>query len=290
MAPGFPMKRLIVNADDFGLSEGVNRGIIEGCEAGVILSASLLACGKSFEHAIALSRPHPELGLGVHLCLEEDTPILPPERIPSLVDGDGRFYHRSELLRRLMLTGGIRFDEIRAEFAAQIRRCLDAGIELTHFDGHGHVHVYPGIAPVVAELANEFGIRKCRLPAERLSFIGKSFDPLAYLKKVVVTSFCGRARERFRRAGIQFPDAFFGMVYGGNLSRSRIAHLLSVIPAGETSEMMCHPGHHDAEELAPYRDWDYDWEGELHAITAMAESIREDETIEIISFREFTRE
>ena len=150
-----PTTRLIINADDFGLSECVNRGIIEGAESGVIRSTSLLACGRAFDHAIELAREVPGLNMGIHLCLDEEVPLLPAQEIPTIVGSDGRFLDRATLIKCLLLKRCIDLGEVRAELEAQILRCRDAGVSLSHFDGHGHAHVYPGITDVVVDLARE---------------------------------------------------------------------------------------------------------------------------------------
>ena len=278
--------RLIVNADDFGLSESVNRGIIEGVEAGVIKSASLLACGKGFDHAVELAREHPDLDLGVHLCLDEETPLLPGDEIPSIVGSDGHFLERMTLLKRLLITGDIDLSHVRAELRAQIRRCADAGVHLTHFDGHGHVHVYPRIVDIVIDLADEFGVRSCRLPAEPMRFLGKDFRLQAYLNKTIVAAFSRLARPRLRAAGIVMPDLFYGMVYGGRLTPALMRHLLEELPQGKVVEIMSHPGKYSPDELSPYLYWNYDWESELATLMTLADRFQERGGIENISFKE----
>ena len=228
--------RLIVNADDFGLAESVNLGVVEAFDAGALKSATVLACGRAFEHAVSLARTRPGLDLGVHLCLDEETPILPPAEIPSLVDAAGRLQPRARLLAKLLFTGGIDLDEVRRELAAQVERCLDAGLRLSHFDGHGHVHVYPRINDVVVQLARSYGLRAmsnspgvdgicgARLPAGCLSQQGDRHGVLSAFEAPV------------SRGGLVMPDQFVGMVYGGRLSPERVTHLLAALrPGGSPS-------------------------------------------------------
>ncbi len=280
---------LIVSADDLGLSECVNRGIMEGVEAGVITSASVMACGRAFEHAVSLAHDHPGLDLGVHLCLDEELPLLSQAEIPSLVGTDGRFLSRGVLLRKLLMSRDLDLEEVRREFSAQIERCLDSGIELSHFNGHGHVHVYPYISDVVVQLARRYGVRACRLPSEPLGYAGRDFRPQAYLNKMIVAAFSRLSRGKFRAAGICIPDLFYGMVYGGRLSPDRVAHLLAELPPGRTVELMSHPGRFDAQELSDYAHWDYDWEADLAGLKSLAGSFEARRGIVSISFRELVQ-
>src|SRR4029079_6807551 len=157
--------RLIVNADDFGLSEAVNRAVIEAHEHGIVTSTSIMAGGSAFEHAAALATRTPTLDVGVHLTLTEQQPVA--ESVPSLVGADGQFAPHATDFAKRWLRGTIALADVRTELDAQIRRVRAHGVRPTHLDGHQHVHVLPGIARVVAELAREHGIRAVRVPTER---------------------------------------------------------------------------------------------------------------------------
>ena len=160
--------RLIVHADDFGLSEAVNRAVIAAHENGIVTAASLMAGGDAFEHAVALAKDHPTLDVGVHLTLTEQHPTAPAADVPSLVGPDGKFAPHAFQFAKRYLRGDIALTHVRAELDAQIRRVVDHGLVPSHLDGHQHVHVLPGIARIVAELAGAYGIRAVRCPAERL--------------------------------------------------------------------------------------------------------------------------
>jgi predicted glycoside hydrolase/deacetylase ChbG (UPF0249 family) len=279
--------RLIVNADDFGLSECVNRGIAAAFDAGLITSASVMACGSAFDHAVALAAERPSLDLGIHLVMDEERPVLPPEEIPSLVDSRGRFLARKQLLLGLTVSKSIDLAEADAEWEAQIRRCEDAGLRLSHFDGHGHAHVYPGLTDVAIGLALRHAISSCRLPAEPLSFWGREFELRRYCIKVLARFFSLRAGRRLRAAGIASPDLFLGLVYSGRLTGERLRHLLSRLPRDAVVEIMTHPGHFDAEELAPYEHWSYSWEAELAGLEVLGELGSD---VERSSFAELARD
>lgn len=284
-----PTKRiqLILSADDFGLSRSVNRGIAEAFQAGVINSAGILACGTEFDDAVSIARTHRDLDLGVHLALDEERPVLPPDEIPTLVQKNGLFHSRRVLLQRLLFSGSINQQEVRAEFAAQIRRCLDAGLEISHFDGHGHVHCYPRIRDSAIAVAREFGMTSCRIPCEPIRILGRPFRVGAYLRKLLMRCLAGGAAAKFRKAGLQFPDAFRGLIYGGRLSKPILKRVVNSLPRGKIVEVMTHPGRYNEAELAKYAHWKYSWETDLEALLSMREFLRSDKTIEQISFRVF---
>src|SRR6185503_1117674 len=160
--------KLIVNADDFGISEAVNRGIVEAHDHGIVTSTSVMATGPAFEHALELARLRPSLAVGVHLVLTEQRPLSGAAATASLVRSDGTFEPHLKQLLAKRLRGLVSMQEVRRELDAQIRRVRSAGIAINHLDGHQHVHVLPGVAQVVAELAEAHGIPAVRYPAERL--------------------------------------------------------------------------------------------------------------------------
>ena len=157
--------RLIVHADDFGMSEAVNLGILEAHERGIVTSTSIMATAPAFEHAVAVAKSRPSLDVGVHLTLTEQRPLIGAEAGASLVGPDGRFAPHLVQFAVRYLRGKVSLAEVRAELDAQIRRVRDAGIAVSHLDGHQHVHVLPGIAAIVADLAAAHGITAVRYPA-----------------------------------------------------------------------------------------------------------------------------
>ena len=139
------MKRLIVNADDWGLTPGVNRGIVRAFQHGIVTSASLLVTGSAFEDAVALARDFPALDVGLHLALVEEQAVLPPEALPTLVDKTGRLPRtKGEFFKRALL-GRISWDEVEREIAGQIARFQQTGLRLSHLDSHQHLHMFPPV-------------------------------------------------------------------------------------------------------------------------------------------------
>jgi predicted glycoside hydrolase/deacetylase ChbG (UPF0249 family) len=225
--------------------------------------------------------------LGIHLALDEERPVLLPDEVSSLVGKDGLFHSRRTLLRKLLISGKIDQQQVRAEFAAQIRRCLNAGLKLSHFDGHGHVHVYPGIRDSAIAVAQAYGITSCRVPAEPLRILGKPFRLRAFLRKLLVRWLARGAAAKFCAADIRFPDTFRGLIYGGRLSPPLLEKLIKSLPPGKIVEVMSHPGRYDAAELAKYAHWKYSWETELAALLSVRETLENEQAIERISFRVF---
>ncbi|HUV97560.1 MAG TPA: ChbG/HpnK family deacetylase, partial [Acidobacteriaceae bacterium] len=153
------MSRLIVNADDFGMTAGVNRSILELHEAGALTSTTLMARATSTEEAIGIARATPELGVGCHIVLVDGNPVLAAEKIPSLVDRrTGCFYPTLWTFLGRLLTGRIRSHEIQAEAEAQIVLLQANGLALTHVDTHKHVHMFPAVLRPVLSAAAKQGI------------------------------------------------------------------------------------------------------------------------------------
>lgn len=231
---------LIVNADDLGQTEGINRGIETAHREGLVSSATLLANGAAFAEAVELAARCPELGVGVHLNLVEGAPVAPPERVPSLVDSHGQFWGKRGLAQR-WFTGAIDPGQVRLEFAAQVQRIRQAGIEPTHFDSHQHLHVLPGLRDVLQSEAVELGLRACRWPRE--SLWGNLWPPRVggWLRWLVVRLAAGRGDVSARRRGLRVPAEFGGICQTGTLSAGWIAAWLRA-RRGPSAELMVHPG------------------------------------------------
>ena len=254
--------RLIVNADDFGLSEAVNRAVIEAHENGIVTSTSIMAGGAAFEHAAELAAACPTLDVGVHLTLTELRPVA--DSVPSIVGADGKFApHATELAKRCF-RGAIALGDVRKELDAQIRRVLARGLRPSHLDGHQHVHVLPGIARVVAELARVNGIRAVRVPTERMrGYMLKDLGGLKRLAEQIALGLFGTLSplEHLRRT-----DRFAGFYFGGRLNEQNLRTVLERLPVGKTVELMCHPGADDPQSR--YGHWNYAWAAETAALTS----------------------
>ncbi len=239
-------KKLIVNADDFGWSEAVNRAVARAHEFGTVTSASLMPCGPAFSQAVEISREHGDLGIGLHFTLTQGRPVADPGRVSTLCDSRGRFFSRGGLLRRLLL-GRIQRDHIQTELEAQIGRADEAGVSLTHLDGHQHVHVFPAIFGLVLKLARQRGLA-LRVPSEERLAAGTGgpsrLKPGQLVRKSFLRPFCFFARRRSRRVNIRVNDHFrsyFGLSPAPEqVSLEACLRLVEGLRPGLT-ELMVHP-------------------------------------------------
>jgi len=281
------MRRLIVNADDFGLHESVNRGIRAAHLQGIVTSASLMASGAAFDQAVGIARECPRLGVGVHLTLVGGRPVLPVAEIPTLVDEEGSFYASYSLFLARYMSGRVSLAEIERELAAQIAKVRLAGINPSHLDSHQHLHVMPGISQVVLAMTRRFSIRAIRIPAESvLYFTGMQPTFGRVIGRTGLTLLAGFLRQQAMAAGVATTDHFFGMLAGGNLTESKLTAILMQLPDG-ISEIMTHPAA-AADSLANEFVWGYHWEQEGQALSSAAvRALIEEKRIQLITFREF---
>lgn len=243
--------RLILNADDFGLTNGINRAIGELHSAGVLPSATLMAGGAAFDDAVAVARAHPALGVGCHIVLTDGTPVSPPGSVRSLMGADGKNFRRSlgDFLQALLL-GRINPEEVARESLAQIEKLQRAGIRVTHIDTHKHTHLFPSIAHPLLHSAERCGIRAVRNPFEpEWSF---SLDHGSQSRRLAIRAI-GLLRPRFE-AQAQLRDGRIHSTHGtaaisatGQLNASTLGEILRALPASGIYELCCHPGYNDCD-------------------------------------------
>lgn len=256
------MLRLIVHGDDFGFSESINLGIVRAHTDGILTSASLAAAGGAFDQAVALARAHPALDLGVHLTLTGEQCAAPPASVPSLVhDGASLWPTPAEFLQRYV-RGAISIGDVERELNAQLTRVLDAGVPISHLDGHQHLHALPGIRGVVGELARRYRIGFVRRPRERLRlFMLRDPHRLGRAAAAVMLRLlCWSPPGWYARS----TDHFVGFYFGGRLDRANLATLIGALPRAGTCELMCHPGA-DSTESGHFAA-DYDRRAECDAL------------------------
>ena len=243
------MSRLIVNADDFGLTPAVSRAIIELHAAGLVTSTSLMARAGATEEAIELACATPSLGVGCHVVLVDGESILPPEKIPSLVDArTGRFPDSLTAFLLRLFTGRIRAEEIEAEAAAQIAHLQERGVRLTHIDTHKHAHMFTAVLRPVLRAARAAGIRAVRHPFEPEWAVRAAIGaPLARALQIAALRPLGpRSRKILAQEGFTTTDGTIAMAGTGTLDAKALGSLLRQIPAG-TWELVTHPGYNDAD-------------------------------------------
>jgi predicted glycoside hydrolase/deacetylase ChbG (UPF0249 family) len=243
------VSQLIVNADDFGLTPGVNRAIVELNERGALTSATLMARARATEAAVELARTRPSLGVGCHVVLVDGEPMLPPAELPTLAGGPTARFAPSlgKFLRRL-LAGLVRVSEMEKEAAAQIESLQRAGVRLTHVDTHKHTHMFPAVLRPVLRAARAAGIRRVRNPFEPPWSIRAT--PLAPFTRRLEVNLLRRLRRRFKRIvaeeGFTTTDGALGVLATGTLDETTVASLLRDLPEG-TWELVTHPGYNDAD-------------------------------------------
>jgi len=234
-------KRIIINADDFGLSEGINKAVEQAHTDGVLTSTTIMANMPAAEEAVKIAKKLPNLGVGVHLNLFKGRPLSKDSCLDCLLNKDGRFaLSRFKLSLLSMCIHRIR-NAIRTELAAQIQWVIDRGLAPTHLDSHKHIHSFPAIFPIVCELAGRFKIAAIRF----------TFEPIAVSQMPwPLTSKDGRRRAaKARRSAkinrIQNPhflktDALLGIAHMGRID-ANFFKAITLYNSAATSEVMTHP-------------------------------------------------
>jgi chitin disaccharide deacetylase len=276
------VSRLIVNADDFGLTPGVNRAIVELHASGVLTSATLMARAAATGEAIRMAQRNPSLGVGCHIVLVDGEPVLPPAAIPTLVDeSTGRFSSSLSAFLPRLFTGRIRSAEIEAEAAAQIGVLKSAGVRPTHIDTHKHTHMFPQVLAPVLRSARAAGIRAVRNPFEPEWAI-RATPRASWLRTVEVLAL-RRLGPYFTRliAREQFvtTDGTIAVAGTGVLDADMVRSLLNKLPEGSW-ELVTHPGYNDADLAKVHTRLRASRDIERNAL----EALREFPSTELISF------
>lgn len=273
---------LIVNADDFGISESVNVGIVRAHTHGIVTSTTLLATGDAFDHALAQAQDCPRLDIGLHLALVGQRPLLPPSRVRSLVGENSRFHGSVFAFTGRYYAGRIDATEVEDELEAQIERVRNR-VAISHVDSHQHVHMLPGIRAVVIRLCRRHGIPAMRWPSEPIR--PQHMANVSALPRVAQLAALSVVGRLGKRGSISTPDFFFGFLRGGRLDETSILQTLDALPGRGSCELMCHPGLDDA--ALHYPDWGYHWGDELKGLTSPAVRRRIEELgIRLTSYRE----
>jgi predicted glycoside hydrolase/deacetylase ChbG (UPF0249 family) len=253
--------RLILNADDFGLTPGINRAVERLHRAGALTSATLMATGPAFDHAVRIATENPTLGVGCHLVFVDGVPVSHPESIPSLLGADGKTFRPSNLdFIQALLRGTISESEIALETQAQIQKLQRAGIDVTHVDSHKHTHLFPAVARPVLDIAERCGIRAFRYP----------YEPRWSRHLATATPFTRRLSQsaldlfepRFRALVNLTRDEItthgtLGIAATGTLTAPLLRQIVATVQLrppvpgnpdeGRVYELCCHPGSNDAD-------------------------------------------
>jgi predicted glycoside hydrolase/deacetylase ChbG (UPF0249 family) len=241
--------RLIINADDFGLTPGVNRAIAELHDAGAVTSATLMATGAAFDDAVTLALQRPALGIGCHIVLVDGTPVSDPASIPTLLGPDRRTFRNSLGGFALgVLRGAIRQDEIEREALAQIQKLQRAGLKLTHVDTHKHTHLLSRVTRPIIRAIEQSGIRAIRDPFEPrwAASLGGSTRRNLFVRALEPGHRHFEASPPIASHRILTTRGTIGISATGHLNSSTLSALLKSIPGG-TWELVCHPGYNDSD-------------------------------------------
>lgn len=251
------MPRLIVNADDFGLTAGVNRAIAELHAAGVLTSATLMAHAAATDAAVEIALRTPGLGVGCHVVLVDGEPVLPAAKLPTLVDQrTGRFYPTLGKFLLRLKSGRIAAAEIEAEARAQMMRLSEHGVALTHFDAHKHTHMFSEVLEPVLRAAKSCNVGAMRNPFEPAWSVAAT--PGAPLKRKVQVALLRRMRggflQRVAAAGLRTTKGALGVLATGTLDARTVLALGEAVKRvggpEDVYELVTHPGYNDAELAA----------------------------------------
>jgi chitin disaccharide deacetylase len=287
------VRRLIVNADDFGLTPGVNRAIFEAHTHGIVTSTTLMATGPAFEDAVRLAKGAPKLSVGCHTLLIDGDPVLDPNQLPTLTSkssGHNRFGNSLKSFAVRALSGRLSFKEIEAEAEAQIRKIQSSGISVSHVDSHKHTHLFPSVLRPLLSAARACGVRAVRNPFGPRKPL-KSGELLVrpnlwtrYAEVRVLRALAGKFRDAATAQGMATPDGTLGIVVTGSLDEKLFRAIAAIIPEG-TWEFVCHPGYNDADLSKANTRLRESRETELNVLTLpAARQLLEERGIELISY------
>ena len=261
----FPDSRplyVIFHGDDFGLTSGVNKGILQAFRKGVLTSVSIMACGAAVDEAIEIAHGHPDMDTGVHLVLSDEIPLRTPTPFPF-----ARFPRRRRLISTL-LSRKLTLQHIETQWKHQVEMLLDAGIPLSHMDSHQHIHLYPGILPIAVRIAIEYGI-----PFIRSSFTEPVISAGAgYRRMVDYLLIKSWSTVCTLQTGIHswacIPTTGF-LHAGGKLNFNTLSATMDAVRRKRIPaiELMLHPGTENPQTCTRYHHWNYFWENDLNLIT-----------------------
>lgn len=238
-------RRIIINADDFGLCEGINQAVAQAHSEGILTSATIMTNMPAAEKAVKIAKKMPKLGVGVHLNLTEGPPVSKEACIERLLDADGQFACSPFTLSLVSLAGHKFRKSIRAELAAQIQWVIDHGLKPTHLDSHEHIHAFPALFSIVCQLAGRFGIGAVRWPFEpeelsRTPWPLTSEDGRIRAQKVRIMARINRVQNK----DFSKNDMLFGIAHTGKIDVN-FFKAIALYNSAATAEIMTHPGFTD---------------------------------------------
>jgi hopanoid biosynthesis associated protein HpnK len=289
------VRRLIVNADDFGFTAGVNRGIVEAHTHGIVTSSTLMANGRAFEDAVCLAKSVPLLSVGCHVVLIDGEPVLDAKRLPSITAphaGGPRFRDGLRSFAARALAGRLDPDEIQAEANAQIRKLQSAGISVSHVDTHKHAHLFPAVLRPLLRAARACGVHAIRnpfgprMPLKASDLVRRPNLWTRYAEMRLLGSLAARFGDVAKKEGMVTPHGTLGIVVTGALDDKLFRSIAAIIPEGSW-EFVCHPGYNDDDLQSAKTRLRASRETELRVLTMpQARELLARQGIELISYRE----
>ena len=281
------VKKLILNADDFGLDPAINAAVAQAHTRGLLTSASLLVTAPYAREAVEFARAHPRLSLGIHLWLVDEMASAVPAAIPQLTSPAHGKLPTSPRELGVVLSAA-RARAIECEVRAQLEAFRQTGLTPTHLDTHMHVHLLPGVCAIIARLAPEFGIRCVRAPVEPLlPFLRCRPNNIARaLARGAIFGTLGRyCRYRLRRSGLQTVDRTIGILNVGQITEQFLLAYAPHVSDGVT-EIVFHPATATTPQLTQ-RQPGYQHVAELQALcsTALRDALAQ-HRVQLVSFRE----
>ncbi len=287
------MRRLLINADDFGLTTGINRAILEAHTKGVVTSTTLMANGHAFADAVRASHASSRLSVGCHVVLVDGLPLLSASHVPTLTNPRNPDLFRDNLSSFVLRSslGLIAPEQIEAEATAQIRKLQTAGIVVSHVDSHKHTHLFLNVLEPLLRAAKACGVRAIRNPFGPIAFALVAKRPRLW-KRYAETKLLNGLADRFRRTaskvGVLTPDGTLGIVATGALDQQLFRFMIENLPDG-TWEFVCHPGYNDAELQGVRTRLRGSRELELQVLTSTAtRELLAHNKIELISYRDLS--
>lgn len=286
------MRRLIVNADDFGFTTGVNRGIVEAHTRGIVTSTTLMATGRAFDDAVFLAKSVPSLSIGCHVVLIDGERVLDAQQLPSLTSTSAHFRDGVMSFAVRALAGRLDPAEIEAEASAQIRKLQAAGISISHLDTHKHTHLFPAVLRPLLRAAQACGVRAIRNPFGPRKPL-KSSELLKrpnlwtrYAEVRILRALAAKFRDAATGEGMVTPDGTLGIVVTGALDEKLFRGIAAIIPEG-TWEFVCHPGYNDYDLKSAKTRLRASREIELRVLTMPeARDLLLQQGIDLISYRD----
>ena len=264
--------KVIFHGDDFGLTSGVNHGIVDAFKRGLLASTSLMAVGEAAEEAMALALENPGLDIGIHLVLADEPPLLPPEKLSTLISRHGLLLSRNRILRDIIVRK-LDFAQVENEWCAQVERALKQNINISHLDSHQFIHLFPGLYNICRNISRRYNIPFIRNTMIEPSLSNAIATPGIGLNRLLQWfGLWGWTRLRTgagnSHTGTTIPSVGF-LHAGGRMDHTDVLNMLDILARkNEYSrvEFILHPGLYDTHTQNKYRHWGYCWENDLNLL------------------------